>query len=148
MSQSIFNTYCSYILAQSGAASGRYDKDDLQTQVMRMPHGKITMIARDIMVENLSIVPEDVSLKEWANRVLGGALVEKEWVNEPFMIEDKHLRGLKDWPEWVALDATYMPLGLQPCINYCGDLYQYRNKPYNLVDMRFLPLVSYEYRKA
>lgn len=147
-SQSNFDIYCHYLLKTSNAAAGRYAADDLRRQALLMPHAKITMVARDIMIGNVPIVPDDVSLEAWvAGEVLKPAREETEWVSFPLLMQDTRMKALKAWPEWNRLDSIYLPQGLEPCVTHSGENYEFNGGMYALCDMRLLPQKSYEYKK-
>lgn len=146
----MFETYCKYVLTQSNAPEGRYSKEDLRKHVLRMPHGMLTMVARDLLLEERPILPEDFTWSEWVNTyVMPPAEENKEWAPMPFFIKMAEKEGgLAQWHEFKELDVIYMPMGLEPCIVQMHEIYAYNQGYYVLADMRFLPLKSYEHRKA
>jgi hypothetical protein len=147
--QRIFDSYCHYVLAQSNAAQGRYDKDDLREYVLHLPHAIITMVARDMMVEELPIISVDVGCEVWVTQHVFGPMERGQpWAPTPFLAPARKLAYMDKWDEWSQLDKLYMPHGLEPVLVSVGDDYIQGDEHHHIGEIRFLPLKSYEYRKA
>ena len=149
MSEDMFGTYCRYVLGQSNAPYGRYSKEDLRRYVMNLPYAAVTMVGKDLQVQQLPIIPDDLGVREWIEqKVVALAMEGGEWWPQPFLRNVTKLPQLREWNEWRDLDAVYMPDGLEPAMLSLGADYEFEGRTLAISEIRFLPGKSFEYRRA
>lgn len=136
------------MLQNSGTMHGRYSKDDLREQFLRLPHAFTVGLRKDLLLEEYKIVPDDLPLEAWVNdKVVGMAERGGAWDPEAFWLESKRIAALKSWNSWVSLDTYFMPKGLEPALFMHNERYSWNETSYYLCEFRFMPMKSFEYSR-
>jgi hypothetical protein len=146
--EEIFDIYCRFMLEHAGAMHGRYSKEDLREQVLRLPHAFAVGLHKDRLIEEYRIIPDDAPIEGWVNdKVVGMVERGAQWEPEAFWMSQQTTLGLKGWNAWMSLDAYFMPRGLEPALFIHNERYVFKGITYYICEFRFLPLRSFEFRR-